>query len=88
MTGRPSLGNRQTSATVIALAGGDGYRRAVEHDNVTSERGRILPLAVLLRRLALPSDQWNPAATLDTFASDARRHLATLRPAQRNGTQP
>ena len=72
----------------VVLAGGEGYRLGMEHEKVTSQRGRILPLAELQRRLALTSDQWCPAAELDTFTSDARKHLASLRPAQRNSAQP
>ena len=60
----------------------------MEHDKVTSENGRFLPLAELQRRLALTSDQWSPPAALDAFSFDAAKYLASLRSAQMNGMQP
>jgi antitoxin ParD1/3/4 len=39
------------------------------------ERDRALFEAELQRRLALPPDQWDPVATLDSFTSKAREHL-------------
>ncbi len=51
------------------------------------ERERILLEAEVQRRLALPPDQWEPAAALGSFTSNARKHLATLKSAQENSAQ-
>lgn len=46
------------------------------------QRERILLEAEVRRRLALPPDQWEPAAALGAFTSSARQHLTGLRFAQ------
>lgn len=48
------------------------------------ERERTLLEAEVQRRLALPPDQWEPVAALDTFTVNAREHLARLKSAQEN----
>lgn len=52
------------------------------------ERERALLEAEVQRRLALPPDQWEPVAALDTFTSNARAHLATLRSTQEKSAKP
>lgn len=51
------------------------------------KRERALLEAEVQRRLALPPDQWEPVAALDTFESRARDRLAILRAAQENSTK-
>lgn len=48
------------------------------------ERERTVLEAEGQRRLALPPDQWEPVAALDTFTRSARDHLARLKSAQEN----
>lgn len=48
------------------------------------ERERTLLEAEVQRRLALPPDQWEPAAALGTFTTRARDRLAQLKAAQEN----
>lgn len=71
---------------MVALLGGKGYDPLLKPNKATSERARIQFEAELQGRLGLQSDQWGLAAALDTFASGARKHLATLRLAQDNRT--
>lgn len=52
------------------------------------ERERALLEAEVQRRLALPPDQWEPAAALGTFTTTAREHLARLKSAQENTAKP
>ena len=52
------------------------------------ERERALLEAEVQRRLALPPDQWEPAAALGAFTTTAREHLAQLKSAQENTAKP
>ncbi len=51
------------------------------------ERERVLLEAEVQRRLALPPDQWEPAAALGSFTSNARKHLTRLKSAQENSAK-
>lgn len=52
------------------------------------DRERALLEAEVQRRLALPPDQWEPAAALGAFTTMAREHLAQLKSAQENTAKP
>ena len=52
------------------------------------DRERALLEAEVQRRLALPPDQWEPAAALGTFTTTAREHLARLKSAQETTAKP
>ena len=51
------------------------------------ERERVLLEAEVQRRLALPPDQWEPAAALGTFTSSAREHLDRLKSARASSAE-
>ena len=62
---------------VSAAVSGEMVRAKAARD-----RERALLDAEVQRRLALPADQWEPAAALGNFTSNAREHLARLKSAQ------
>lgn len=96
-----SVHKQSVSFTDAAFAFARALVEAGEYPNVSAavsgemarakaarERERALLAAEVQRRLALPPDQWEPMAALDTFTSKAREHLAILRSAQENGAKP
>lgn len=52
------------------------------------DRERALLEAEVQRRPALPPDQWEHAAALDTFTTTAREYLARLKSAHENTAKP
>lgn len=90
-----SVHKQSVSFTDAAFAFGRELVEAGEYPNVSAavsgemarakaarERKRTLLEAEVQRRLALPPDQWEPAAALCDFTSSARNHLARLKAPQ------
>lgn len=91
-----SVHKQSVSFTDAAFAFARDLVEAGEYPNVSAavsgelsrakaarDRDRVLLEAEVQRRLALPPDQWEPVAPLDSFTSRAREHLAKLRSEQR-----
>jgi len=95
-----SVHKQSVSFTDAAFAFARDLVEAGEYPNVSAavsgelarakaarDRERVLLEAEVQRRLALPSDQWEPVAELGTFTARARMHLADLRSGQTKRSQ-
>ncbi len=70
-------------ANVSAAVSGELARAKAVRD-----RDRALLEAEVQRRLALPPDQWEPVAPLESFTAQARERLSALRSRQDTPAKP